>query len=84
MLLKERPKSSGGEYGGKPALDGSRAEPSKQTQRLADVGISKQQSSKWQQLAAIPEQEFEATLSDRSEPLSSRKAAAARQTLLFQ
>jgi hypothetical protein len=41
--------------------------------RLADMGITKTQSSRWQQLATIPEPEFEAVLADRMVPLTTAR-----------
>jgi hypothetical protein len=38
---------------------------------LASHGITKNQSSQWQQLADVPEATFEAAIADRTEPLSS-------------
>jgi hypothetical protein len=35
---------------------------------LAEIGISKAQSAKWQQLADIPEADFEAALADPKKP----------------
>jgi hypothetical protein len=60
-LLREM-KRSGQRDNGKgnrnPSLKSDAATP-----KLPDLGISKDQSSQWQQLAAIPEDEFEAELS---------------------
>jgi DNA N-6-adenine-methyltransferase (Dam) len=58
-ILAETPKASGGEYGGKPKIDGVRAQPSNPTPTLEDLGVTKTQSSKWQRLAALPEEKFE-------------------------
>jgi hypothetical protein len=58
-LLAEAPKAVGGEHGGKPKIDGSRSQPSNPTPTLADLGLTKTQSAKWQRLAALPEDKFE-------------------------
>lgn len=58
VLLKDMPKAKGGQSF---QATGSGAEPVEKT--LAEHGVSKQQSHKWQQLAAIPEHDFEAALS---------------------
>jgi phage N-6-adenine-methyltransferase len=58
-LLADAPKAVGGEHGGKSRIDGSRVQPSNPTPTLADLGVTKTQSSRWQQLAALPEEKFE-------------------------
>lgn len=61
-LLAEMPKASGADYGGKPSIDGNRLLPSNPPPTLADLGISKMQSSRYQTLASIPEDIFEETI----------------------
>ena len=58
-ILDETPKASGGEYGGKPKTDGSRAQPSNPTPTLADLGVTKTESSRWQRLARLDDDAFE-------------------------
>lgn len=41
--------------------------------KLADMGISRTQSSRWQQLATVPEEQFEAALNDRYAPLTTAR-----------
>ena len=53
--LAEMDKNKGGRPTENRSLD---------TTSLSDLGISKDQSSKWQRLAQVPEDEFEAALSD--------------------
>jgi hypothetical protein len=76
QLLKEREKAKGGDHGGKPRIDGSRLAPSNPVQTLADIGISKQQSSRWQRLADVPDEEFEQALKSEQKPTTSGIIAA--------
>ena len=41
--------------------------------KLADMGISKTQSSRWQQLSTVPDEQFEAALNDRYAPLTTAR-----------
>jgi hypothetical protein len=63
-MYAEAAKAVGSDYGGRQDLDGQRVLPSNPPRTLADLGISKQQSSDWQKLAAIPREHFEADLAD--------------------
>lgn len=62
-LLADMEKAKGTDYGGRKAIDGRRELPSNPPKTLADMGVTKDQSSKWQRLAAVPEEEFEAAVS---------------------
>jgi DNA N-6-adenine-methyltransferase (Dam) len=67
LLLKEMPKAAGGRpYQGSYSSD----EPRGKT--LAELGISYDQSSEWQQLADVPEDEFEAALAEPERPSAIR------------
>lgn len=59
-MLRAVPKATGGEYGGKSRIDGTRAEPSNPKPTLADLGIDKKVSSLAQQIAALPMEKVEA------------------------
>jgi hypothetical protein len=64
QLLKETEEAKGGEqYHGQPT--GNVAQP---VPTLTDLGISKGQSSRWQQLANVPEAQFEAALAAPEKP----------------
>lgn len=67
-LLKEQPKAKGaaGNPGGQGAKIVRSDDTTAQIPTLADLGISKQQSSDWQKLAEVPEEKFEAKLNDSS------------------
>lgn len=54
-ILKETPKATGGERGGRASLDGTREEPSNPPPTLAELGISKKLSSEAQRLADLPD-----------------------------
>lgn len=61
-LLREMPKNEGVRLSGRDAFGGHVEVPPKETPTLSDLGISKNQSSTWQQLAALPEAQFEAQI----------------------
>ena len=57
-LLNEMPKNKGGQY---------RSQPVTGTLTLENIGVTKNQSSKWQRIASIPEDKFETYLSVQKE-----------------
>jgi len=61
-LLADAPKATGGQYGGKQPLDGTRNAPSNAPQTLADMGIDKKLSSRSQKIAKIEPAQFEAII----------------------
>lgn len=65
-LLAEREKAKGGQ-----PYQSDRPTGSYTTQTLSDLGISKQQSSDWQKLAAIPDEDFEVALATAEHPTTS-------------
>lgn len=79
-MLKEMPKANGGEYGGKKALDGTRIEPSNPTPTLADMGLDKKTSKLAQDIADLPEEQFEA-VKKGAESLSSAMNKQRRQNM---
>ena len=61
-LLAGMQKPTGGQIGGRPKIDGSRARPSNTAPTLRDLGLTKTQSSKWQKLAVLTPEKFEARI----------------------
>lgn len=61
-LLAERQKATGADKGGRPDLDGRRKLPSNPPKTLAEMGLTKDQSSKFQKMAEIPEEDFESAI----------------------
>jgi len=66
-LLADLPKNKGAAFEGNPGKGDARL-PEGTTQTLADLGISKRQSSEWQKLAAVPEEDFEAAIAEQEVP----------------
>ena len=62
--------ATGGQYGGRAKIDGTRAEPSIKTPTLAELGIDKKLSSRAQKIAAVPEATFEAQMASWRERAS--------------
>lgn len=60
QMLRDAEKASGGQIGGRKTKDGRRSRPSNPPPTLKQIGVTKTQSSKWQNLAALPEEKFEA------------------------
>lgn len=70
-LLAEMPKAKGA--AGNPGGQGAKIvqSPNVTTQTLADLGITKRQSSEWQQLAEVPEEHFEEAMAEQEIPSAS-------------
>ena len=69
-LLSERDKAKGsrGQFAGSSPSGGTIVRPPETgAPTLRDLGITKQQSSDWQRLAAVPQDQFEAALADPDE-----------------
>ena len=63
VLLRDMDMAKGTDIAGRTNLDGSRDLPSNRPKTLSEMGVTKDQSSKWQKLAAVPEDEFEKAVS---------------------
>ena len=62
QMLRDTEKAKGSDVAGRPDLDGRRELPANPPKTLSDMGITKDQSSTWQKLANVPEDEFEAAI----------------------
>lgn len=58
-LLREMKENGQRDSGGRGRIESRGTTQLKNPPRLQDLGITKDQSSKWQQLAAVPDEEFE-------------------------
>jgi|SRR3954453_3725052 hypothetical protein len=64
---REKAKGAAGNPGGRGATIVRSSDDTAHPQTLQELGISKQQSSDWQRLAAVPEEQFEAALANPDE-----------------
>lgn len=66
-MLAQMPMAIGTDYGGRTSLDGNRDLPSNPPPTLADLGIERMQSSRWQMIAGLPEDKFEEHITETKE-----------------
>lgn len=80
-ILKQKEKAKGTRFEGREADGSPRRSHDVTTEKtLADLGISKGQSSRWQRLADVPEDQFEAALPGPDMPRSFALLASGRST----
>jgi site-specific DNA-methyltransferase (adenine-specific) len=58
-MLKETLRATGGEYGGKTKIDGTRLEPSNPQPTLSDLGLDKKTSKLARDIASLPDEQLE-------------------------
>lgn len=81
LASEEKAKGARGNPGGQgAAIVRSTDEAAQSPKTLAEMGITKDQSSKWQQLAKVPEEQFEAALAGPSKPSTNGILAAVAAT----
>lgn len=61
-MLAQMPKAQGERFNGRDAEGNFRRSHDETTETLADLGVSKVQSSRWQQLASMTDEHFEAAV----------------------
>lgn len=74
-LLASSEKAVGADYGSRHYVDGRIERPTSPPPRLVDMGISKDQSSRWQALAAMPDEHFETAVATAKESAGQVTAA---------
>ncbi len=79
QLLAEMPKAGGARVNGRDSLGGPIVVPPKNdAPTLSDLGITKNDSSRWQKLAAIDEEKFEAAVAAAKDAAGQVTTAASR------
>ncbi|MCQ1550787.1 MAG: hypothetical protein NOF05_18710 [Candidatus Accumulibacter phosphatis] len=78
-MLAEMPKAGGARVNGRDSLGGPIVVPPKNdAPTLSDLGITKNDSSRWQKLAAIDEEKFEAAVAAAKDKAGEVTTAASR------
>jgi len=82
QLLKDMPKAKGVQMNGRDEHGDFRVSSestAEEARTLTDLGITRDQSSQWQQLANVPDEAFEAALKDEFEPITAARIIERRQ-----
>ena len=76
QLRGKRKATSKGKGKGKGSSGGNKARSPEETKTLAELGITKRESSDWQKLAQMPEEEFEAKVASAKLPKAKQRKFA--------